>query len=389
MRGSKRIFVAAWEYPPALSGESVVCRRMLENSVFDYDICCGPDAGNGDSHVRCFPVRGHKYLAWPFATVRQFRELDRTEHYRIMMSRVMPPNGHLAGWLIKKIKPEIKWIAYFSDPVWNSPFLRFSIRKNRDCRPNWFLMKAFGFPAKWALENADLLIFNNRRLARYVLGKRYERLLHRTVFVPYGHDGVKPRPLPARADGKFRLTHVGQIYGDRTLRSLVEGAELLRREEPELFQRLELRQVGFVCEAEQQRVLSSPAAGAFRLVGQVSYPESMEEMYAADCLLVIDPEFDDRGKNIYIPGKVYDYMSTGRPIVCIAHKDSATGDLAAAAGLPRVAQEGRAVCEYLRKLISSGIEISVDHYADFTVGSGVRLMDQEIARLDCGPVKKA
>lgn len=355
MNSSDRIFVAAWEYPPIMSGESVVCRKMLEHSHFDYDVCCGPVEAIGDNHVRLYPVKGNKYLSWPFLALRQFMKLDRQEHYKVLMSRVMPPNGHLAGWLIKKIKPGIKWIVYFSDPIWNSPFLHFSLRKDGSHRPNWLLMKLFGIPAKRALKEANLLLFNNERLAKYVLSAQYEKYKDKVVIAPYGHEGVKPRPTPVRNDGKFRFTHVGQIYGNRTLRALVAGAELLQKNEPELFEKLEFRQVGFTCAAEEQRVIGSQAAAAFTLTGQVSYAESIEEMYQADVLLVIDPEFDDAKKNIYIPGKIYDYMSTGRPIVCIAEKDSATGDVAQKAGYVVVEKTMEAVYSMLVKIITQGI----------------------------------
>lgn len=328
MNSSDRIFVAAWEYPPIISGESVVCRKTLEHSVHNYDVCCGPVDAEGDGRIRLFPEGGNKHLVWPLQVLHRFLELDKTEHYRVMMSRVMPPNGHLAGWLIKRFRPDIKWVVYFSDPVWNSPFLKFTVWKNKDHRPNWLLMKMLGIPAKWAVRESDLLVFNNERLARYVLGKKYEKYKGKVVIAPYGHEGIRPRPEPQRGDGKFRLSHVGQIYGNRTFADLVAGVERLQMSDPELFEKLEVRQVGFVCNAERKRIENSPARSAFTLVDQVPYAQSIEEMYDADCLLVIDPVFDDPKKNIYVPGKIYDYMSTGRPILCIAEEDSATGDVA-------------------------------------------------------------
>lgn len=288
-------------------------------------------------------------MRWAFSVARQFKLLDQQEHYDVMMSRVMPVNGHLAGWLIKCIRPKIKWIVYFSDPVWNSPFLKLSLRRTDDHRPNWLLMKVFGIPAKWAVRKGDLLVFNNERLARFVLGGRYERYREKIVIAPYGHEGVHPRPAPQRGDGKFRLTHVGQLYGSRTLKAVIGGAALLKQQRPELYERLSIRQVGFASETEKRRVRESEVAEAFEFVGQVPYEQSVEEMYQADCLLVIDPVFDRAEKNIYIPGKLYDYISTGRPIFCIADEDSATGDVAKKLGCTRV--DGRDAAAVSRQLV--------------------------------------
>jgi hypothetical protein len=382
MKNSKRVFVAAWEYPPILSGESVVCRKTLEHSAHDYDVCCGPVPAGGDEHVRLFPAGGNKYLRWPFAAARQFEQINQEAHYQVMMSRVMPPNGHLAGWLIKRRHPDVRWIAYFSDPVWNSPFLKLSLRNDGSHRPRWLLMKLFGIPAKWALRRADRLMFNNERLARYVLGRQYEALRDKVLLVPYGHEGVHARPAPARGDGKLRLTHVGQIYGDRTLGALVDGAELLQKKAPALFDRLSIRQVGFVCEAERQRVANSPAAAAFTLVEQVPYDESIEEMYQADWLAVIDPVFDDPRKDLYIPGKIYDYLATGRPIVCIARRDSATGDVATSAGLVLTPPEGEQVSRTLQTLLTGGEHpVSLEAYARHSCDAGEQVLDAAINAL--------
>lgn len=383
MKINKRIFVVAWEYPPILSGESVICRKTLEHSKFNYDLCCGPVEAEGTAHIRLFPTGGNKYLQWAFRVVRQFKMLDQQEHYEVMMSRVMPPNGHLAGWLIKRIRPEIKWVVYFSDPIWNSPFLKFSLGRTGDHRPNWFLMKAFGVPAKWAVREGDLLVFNNERLARFVLGNRYDRYREKVVIAPYGHEGMRPRPAPQRGDGKFRMTHVGQLYGNRTVESLVQGITLLKRQRPELYKRLTIRQVGFASETERHRVRTSEVNGVFEFVGQVPYAQSIEEMYQSDCLLVIDPVFDRVEKNIYIPGKLFDYISTGRPIFCIADEDSATGDLAKKLGCALAdGKNAGAIFEELTGMVECGVpETALDVPPELFCGYGAAILDNAIGKL--------
>lgn len=383
MKASKRIFAAAWEYPPIMSGESVVCRKTLEHSKFDYDLCCGPVDGISNAHIRLFPFGGNKYLSWPFAAAKQFKKLDAQEDYEVMMSRVMPPNGHFAGWLIKRIKPQIKWIVYFSDPIWNSPFLKFSLWRSKDHRPNWLLMKLFGIPAKWAIREGDLLVFNNERLARYVLGSRYEQFREKVAIVPYGHEGIHPRPAPNRNDGKFRLTHVGQLYGNRTLTALLEGVKILQKQSPEEYARLQIRQVGFASEAERKRVENSAVAETFEFIGQVAYEESIEEMYQADCLLVIDPIFDSEEKNIYIPGKIFDYMSTGRPVFCVAAENSATGDVAKKTGYWLAdPKDVASICSALKKLIGGGpLAADSTSVEPFCCQCGVDVLDYAICEM--------
>lgn len=381
MNTNKRIFVAAWEYPPLMSGESVVCRRTLEHSSFDYDLCCSPIQAKGSDHIRIFPLGGNKYLLWPFAVAKKFCERHKKEPYSVLMSRVMPPNGHLAGWLIKKKYPNIKWIAYFSDPVWNSPFLKVSLHNDGSHRPKWLVMKLFGLPCRWALRRADVLMFNNERLARYVLGYRFDQFQEKVLIAPYGHEGVCSRPVRQREDGILCLTHVGQIYGNRTFSALVEGLTLLQKESPKVYETLEICQVGFVCEAERKRVEMSSVADRFTFVATVPYMESIEKMYRADCLLVIDPCFDLADKNLYIPGKLFDYLSTGRPILCLAEEDSATGDGAKEWGCLRIDPKGQAVAKGLATLAQSLESYDSSKYTRASCKAGVEKLDAILALL--------
>ncbi len=378
MSTNKRVFVAAWEYPPLMSGESVVCRRTLEHSSFDYDVCCGPLEVSGNDHIRIFPLSGNKYLRWPFAVAREFTKRHKENAYAVMMSRVMPPNGHLAGWLIKLCHPEVKWIAYFSDPVWNSPFLKPSFRNDGSHRPKWVVMKLFGIPCYWALKRADILMFNNERLARYILGRQYDTLRSKVLIAPYGHEGVAPKMASKRVDGKLTLTHVGQIYGNRTFSALLDGLTVLKQSNPKVYETLRIRQVGFVCQAERKRVEHSAVHDRFTFVDTVPYEESLAEMYRSDCLLVIDPTFDRSQKNIYIPGKLFDYLSTGKPILCIAQEDSATGAGVKSWGCLRVDPNGQAVAKGLEELPLSLEHYEYTNYLSAHCKVGVKQLDESL-----------
>lgn len=361
-----------------MSGESIVCRRTLEHSSFDYDVCCGPLEVSGNEHVRILPLNGNKYIGWPFAVAREFAKRHKEAPYAVMMSRVMPPNGHLAGWLIKLRHPEVKWIAYFSDPVWNSPFIKLTIRSDGSHRPKWVVMKLFGIPCYWALKRADILMFNNERLARYVLGRQYNKLRSKVLIAPYGHEGIVPQMVPKRTDKELTLTHVGQIYGNRTFSALLDGLIVLKQANPEVYETLHIRQVGFVCQAERKRVEHSAVFDRFTFVDTVPYEESLAEMYHSDCLLVIDPTFDQSKKNIYIPGKIFDYLSTEKPILCIAQEDSATGACTKNWGCLRVDPNGQAVAKELEKLSASLEHYQYTNYPSAHCKVGVERLDKSL-----------
>ena len=111
----------------------------------------------------------------------------------------------------------------------------------------------------------------------------------------------------------------------------------------------------------------SSAKEAFVMMGQATYERSIQAMYEADCLLVIDPVFDTSRKNIYVPGKIYDYMSTGKPIICVCEKDSATADIARQAGCMIVRPSGDEVCRAIRRGLRGELIVDLQRYDRFCI----------------------
>jgi len=386
LEASNKIFTLAWEFPPIMSGESVVCLRTLKYSRRSYDVCCGMVLGSYadplPENICAYPLKG-KYFSWPFRVAQLFRKLNRTNDYQVMLSRVMPPNGHLAGLLIKLLKPKIKWVVYFSDPIWNSPFIQFSSLFKRDGlnRPNYLLMKFYGIFAKIAIQMSDLLIFNNERLARYILGDRYEKLEGKVIITPYGHEGVDAMSLKKRGD-HLVLAHIGQVYGNRSLDIVISAVSLLKEREPLLYAFLKIQQVGFLCKAEHNKIQYSGVTECFELIDQVDYAKSLEYMRKADCLLIIDPKFENRNSNLYVPAKIYDYMSTGKPFVAITDEDSATSDITNIIGNLTVPHDAEALYAMLARMLQSEVpHPNLKTYEHFHCRYGTEKLDLALDEL--------
>ena len=52
------------------------------------------------------------------------------DKYDVVMTRSMPPESHEVGIMLKKIKPSIKWIASFGDPISNNPYTLLTMKSN-------------------------------------------------------------------------------------------------------------------------------------------------------------------------------------------------------------------------------------------------------------------
>ena len=111
----KRVLVISWFYPPINSSEGLVTYKLLRNSKLQYDICMQetndswsyganenlPECNN----VKKIPIAADDLEIWKNAVVEYFTM--HKKQYDIVMTRSMPPESHMIGLQIKKIKPEI------------------------------------------------------------------------------------------------------------------------------------------------------------------------------------------------------------------------------------------------------------------------------------------
>ncbi len=78
-------------------------------------------------NVRKIALQADTLEMWEDNTIEYFK--SHKDEYDVVMTRSMPPESHMIGLKIKEIKPEIKWIASFGDPIANNPFVLKGMRK--------------------------------------------------------------------------------------------------------------------------------------------------------------------------------------------------------------------------------------------------------------------
>jgi glycosyltransferase involved in cell wall biosynthesis len=162
------------------------------------------------------------------------------------------------------------------------------------------------------------------------------------------------RPRTPRADGKFRIVHTGYLHTEigeqhrrrRVLRSLlrasppgldiltrshtflVEAIERLIAREPELGDVLELQLAGVLNETDR-RVAGRTKVATIR--GYVTHAESVELMQSADLLFLPMQNLPPGVRATIVPGKTYEYLASGTPILA-AVPDGDARDILVEAG---------------------------------------------------------
>lgn len=237
-------------------------------------------------------------VGWLPAAVWHGLRAVRRHRPDVLYSTSKPETAHLAALIVHKITG-LPWVADFRDPWTLNPFGPDSPGRGPFARASARLEQAVIRHASFTTvvdESVDLLDLPDGDSRRVII-----------------RNGVDPSDLPERESEasrlpKFRLSHVGALYGARdaapvfgALRELIAQGELDR----DCF---ELRIVGHT-NLRDLNLDSLPVT----LIDYVDHSEALAEMMAASALLFYQPP-TSRGSS----GKIYEYLASGRPVLCVA-----------------------------------------------------------------------
>jgi glycosyltransferase involved in cell wall biosynthesis len=145
-------------------------------------------------------------------------------------------------------------------------------------------------------------------------------------------------PRPRRDDGTFRIAHTGYLHTElglqhraslpvrRFLRGGVAGLDILTRShvhlveainrllarDPSLRETVELHLAGILTDADRSVAAGCPVV---ELHGYVTHGESVELMRSADLLFLPMQNLPPGVRATIVPGKTYEYLASGTPIL--------------------------------------------------------------------------
>ena len=271
---------------------------------------------------------------WVRRALAPARALLRDERIEMILSTAPPIAAHA---LARRLAREagLPWVADYRD-LWadNPGYLAPAWRRALDRRTE----------ARWLHQAAGVVTVTPG------WQRRFEQQLGAATpvaCIPNGYDEADFAALPApssapharvAADGAFRLVHTGSFYGPRDPATLLDGLARYLQAAPATSaartgaRPLRLRLVGQIGSRFDAALAQFDARhpGVVERRAYVPHPEALAEMMAADALLLVvgaGPR-DRLGAVVAgtLPGKVFEYLRSGRPILLLGDPQ---GDAAA------------------------------------------------------------
>jgi glycosyltransferase involved in cell wall biosynthesis len=240
-------------------------------------------------------------ILWvPFAR-RKAREIIRRHQIEFVLITVPPFSALVVGPELKREFPQLRLISDFRDE-WLSFYLKdFEFQNNEHTR-----RRAEAIEAE-AVRCSDLVVAVNQSSCDVIRRRYPEQPDAKFIVVPNGYDpevfaGFAPRPSHSP---RMLITHVGTVYKTASPRYFLEAVDGLP---PEIQAQVETRFVGRISASEEPFL---ERRSNVTMLGFIPQEQALRYMEDTDFLLLT------MTNDISVPGKLFEYMATGKPILAI------------------------------------------------------------------------
>ena len=247
-------------------------------------------------------VRGNFFIPdarvfWVKPSVEYLKKYLRENRFDAFVTTGPPHSMHLMGLELKNEFPNLKWIADFRDPWTEISYYKHlkltesADRKHRNLERNVF-------------ETADITLATS-----FSDADNFRKKGANAFCITNGFDKVEVK----QKSSKFTLSYIGVLEQLRNPEVLWKVLNELIAENEDFKNDFQLKFVGRIDDKILNEIEQISLKNSVNNLGYLSHSEANVEMANSDLLLITNFP-DDRSKGI-IPGKIFEYLATGKQIV--------------------------------------------------------------------------
>lgn len=256
-------------------------------------------------------VRGNLFIPdarkfWVNPSVQYLKKYIQENNIDTIVTSGPPHSLHLIGLKLKQ-ELGVKWFADFRDP-WTT------IGYHKALKLSSYSDKKHKALEHQVLNTADTIIVTSKTTKT-----EFQAITNKPIEVitnGYDVENVPKQTL----DEKFTLAHIGSFLSDRNPKILWESLKELVSENEVFKNHFQLKLIGKVSQEILDSISEFKLDSYLNNLGYVSHSEAIKHQKASQVLLLI--EIDSEETKSIIPGKLFEYMVSERPIIAIGPKDS-------------------------------------------------------------------
>lgn len=256
-------------------------------------------------------IRGNLFIPdarkyWVNPSVVYLKKYIQENNIDTILTSGPPHSLHLIGLKLKE-ELDVKWFADFRDP-WTT------IGYHKALKLSSYADKKHKQLESKVLTNADTIIVTSKTTKT-----EFQALTNKPIEVitnGYDLENISKQTL----DDKFTMAHIGSFLSDRNPKALWGVLQELVLENEKFAAHFQLKLIGKISQEILESISEFQLDAYCNNLGYVSHTEALEHQRKSQVLLLI--EIDSEETKSIIPGKLFEYMVSERPIIAIGPKDS-------------------------------------------------------------------
>jgi len=266
------------------------------------------------------------YVGWvPFAKYAAGRLLSR-QPFDLIYTTSSPDSAHLIGRSLAR-RFRLPWVSDFRDP-WTR---RISYRPPTPLHHRWHRRLE-----RSVLEEASLITVTAEATRQDYLRLYPELPPEKITVITNGYDEADFANLQSaglgaadsahlqsagRPSDNMSILHAGQLNPQRPARPFLEGLSLFFEQRPEARQKVRVRFVGPSYQHDHDDAARLGLSEVVRFEPALPHREVVAELCRSHLLLLM--EEDSARGGLILPGKVFEYLRSGRPILGLLPRGAA------------------------------------------------------------------
>ncbi len=251
-------------------------------------------------------IRGNFFIPdarknWVKPSVDYLSKYIQENNIETIITTGPPHSLHLIGMQLKQ-KLGVKWLADFRDP-WTTIGYHKQLKLTKKTATKHKQLE------KDVLQNADEIITTS-----FTTSKEFQTIVNKNInTITNGYDSKDKASL--KLDKKYTCSHIGSLLSKRNPEVLWKVFQELKKENEDFKKAFQLNLIGVVSEDVLNSIYNHQLKDYVNCIGYVSHQEAMKFQKQSQVLLLI--EIDSEDTKCIIPGKLFEYMVSERPIIAI------------------------------------------------------------------------
>jgi glycosyltransferase involved in cell wall biosynthesis len=257
-------------------------------------------------------VRGNFFLpdprrGWNRFAFRKACEIIEDNGINHVITTSPPHSSQLIGLKLRKKYQNLRWIADLRDPWTDIYYYNYFY-------PSAFSRKIDAMYESEVLKNADKLITVGKSL-KGLFASKHPDIEQKTEVIFNGYDDDDFNGMNEPAPDIFTLSYIGTLSGSYPLGGLLKALSELQKRSLAF----RLRFVGYVSVKQKNLISSAIDSSRLEFIEYTDHKSAIRYMAGSSVLILIIPDHSTSGS--IITGKLFEYLASRRPVLCLCPID--------------------------------------------------------------------